>query len=494
MKYLGLILAAGSGTRIANSINTPKCLVKIKKKPILQYQLDSFYNAGVREVFIVTGYQESKIKKFLKKYKKKIQIKIIHNKNYKNTNNMYSAHLASKFLWNKQFVLCNGDVVIEKNIIKRLIDGRNINEILVDKNFFDSESMKVKINNKKKIYDISKNILKMRSYTSIDFYKFSSSASNKFFLEIKNHLKKFGKKDWTEVAIKKILKKCDFYANNITGLKWHEIDTYKDLVCAENKFQNISKVIFNKYKNFIVDIDGTTFRKQIPIEGTANFIKKIKNNNKRLVFLSNNSSLNFESFKKLFKKVSFRIKKSNIINSTNVLINYLKKNKIKKVYSTGNKKFINDLRSNAIKIDAVNPDLVVISYDDEINYKKLKKMCEILNKNIPCVATHDDSFYPGYNGPKPDAGSILSLIKTTTGKYPKLIFGKPSIEIKKLLKTKGKTLVIGDKINKDIKFAKNSGYDSALIMPSSNIESHDLDLKDKNLKPDYILSSIKDIA
>lgn len=494
MKYSGLILAAGSGTRIASKINTPKCLVKINNKTILEHQLESFYYAGIKKIYIITGYQEYKIKKFLKNYKTKLEINLIYNNIYKKTNNMYSAHLASKFLKNKKFILCNGDVVIEKKIIKHLLNGKYENEILIDKSFFDEESMKVKIGFSRKITHIDKKIKRKNSSTSIDFYKFSEDASNQFYEEIKNHLRSFGKKDWTEVALKNIFSKCDFYTNDIKKLKWCEIDTYKDLVFAENKFKNVNDEIFNKYSNFIVDIDGTTFKKNIPIDGTLDFLNKIKKYKKKIVFLSNNSSLDFVSFKKLFKKVKFKITKSNIINSTNVLVNYLKEEKIKKVFATGNKKFINELKKNKIIIDAKNPTLAIVSYDDEINYNKLQLLCELLNKNIPFVATHDDVFYPGKNGPIPDAGSILSLIKTTTGRVPIKVFGKPSVEIKKLLKTNGKTIVIGDKINKDIQFAKNCGYDSALIFTDDLFGKYDLNLSQKKLKPDYFLSSIKDLT
>lgn len=491
MNYYGLILAAGAGERISNKINNPKCLVKIKNKTILEHQINSFINAGIKKIYIVTGFQAYKIKKFLKRYNKKIQIQIIHNKIFKKTNNMYSAGLANKFLKNKKFILCNADVVIEKDIVKKLIKGKNQNEILIDKNFFDEESMKIKVNSFKQIIDISKKIKKNNSSTSIDFYKFSEQASCKLFEKIDHHIKNIGKKDWTEIALKKILPECEFYPNDIKGLKWCEIDTYKDLIFGENKFREISKKIFKKYDNFIVDIDGTTFRKNIPIDGTGSFLKRIKKYKKNIVFLSNNSSLDFDSFKNLFKKVNFKIKRSNIINSTDVLIKYLKDKKIKKVYASGNKKFLNELKRNFITVTKDNPDIVIVSYDDEINYKKLQILSELLNKNIKFVATHNDNFYPSINGPIPDAGSILSLLETTTGKKPSKIFGKPSVEIRKLLKISGKTLVIGDKTNKDILFAKNCGYDSALILSDDEINFEN---SKKKIKPNFILSSIKDLT
>ncbi len=493
MNYYGLILAAGSGKRIAKKISTPKCLVVINNKTILERQIDSFINADVKKIYIVTGFQSYKITKVLKKYKKKIQIQTVHNKIYKTTNNMFSANLASKYLKNKKFILCNGDVVIEKNIVKKLVEGKNENEILIDKNFFDDESMKIKTNSQRKIIDISKKIKKrVDSSVSIDFYKFSRKASNKLFEKIKYHIKNVSKNDWTEIALKKILSDCKFYPNDIKDLKWCEIDSYKDLIFAKNKFKEIKKKIFKKYNNFVVDIDGTTFKKEIPIDGTRSFLKNIKKRNKKIVFLSNNSSLDFDSFKKLFEKVNFKINKSNIINSTDVLIKYLKDNKIKKVYASGNGKFLNELKKNFIIVTKKHPDVVIVSYDDEINYKKLQILCELLNKGIKLIATHNDNYYPSINGPIPDAGSILSLIETTTGKKPSKIFGKPSAEIKKLLNIKGKTLVIGDKINKDILFAKNCHYDSALILSEDEVITDNK--KQKKLNPNFVLSSIKDLG
>ena len=493
MNYSGLILAAGSGTRISNKISVPKCLIEINKKTILRYQLESFQHAGIKDIYIITGFQENKIKNFLKKSKFNLNIRLIKNKIFNTTNNMYSTSLAKNFLFNKDFILCNGDVVIEKKIIKKLINGKNKNEILVDKHFYDDESMKIKTNSSKHIIDISKKIYDEKSSTSIDFYKFSKPASIKLFKTIDNHIKLFGKKDWTEVAIKKIFKRQIFFPNYIDDLKWCEIDTFKDLLYAENKFKEIKKKIFEKYKNFIVDIDGTTFQKKDPIAGTEKFLKNIKKYNKKIIFLSNNSSLNYESFNQLFKRVNFQISKSNIINSTDVLVKYLREKKIKKIYATGNKKFISELKKNKIIICENKPELLVVSYDDEIDYKKLQKFCELLNKNISMVATHSDNFYPGKNGPIPDAGSIISLIKTTTNKSPKIIFGKPSKHIKKLLKVRGKTIVIGDKLNKDIQFAKNCDYDSALIFSDNELLKLN-DKKNNKIKVNFILSSIKDLA
>jgi len=490
--YKALILAAGSGTRISNKFNIPKCLLEINNKKILDYQLEAFKYAGIKDIYIVTGYKSFQIKKHLKKYKKLFKINFIQNKIFNNTNNMYSASLAGKFLQGEKLIICNADVVIDKQVVKQLISGKNNNEIAVDLKVYDKESMKVRLGKFKKILEINKKIPKKISFAcSIDFYKLSESASINFFKVINKHIKDFGKNDWTEVAIQKVFKNNSFFPNNIGKLKWHEIDNYSDLVQAKNKFSDLKAHIFKKYRNFIVDIDGTTFKKNIPLEGTQTFLKNLFYLKKNITFLSNNSSMSFKNFQNLFKKVKFNLKKKNMVISSDVLINYLKTNNVKRVYALANKKFVKTLKSYNIKIDINYPEFVIITYDDEVNYKKLQKASELINKNIKILSTHDDNFYPSEKGPIPDAGSLLSLLETTTGKKPYKVFGKPSKEIKKLLNFKGSTLVIGDRLNKDIKFAKNCKYDSALVLSGADSLT---DVKKKTvIKPNFILSSIKDL-
>ena len=53
-----VILAAGKGTRMRELTNAlPKPMLKVQGKPILEHILGGLSSAGIREVFIVTGYR-----------------------------------------------------------------------------------------------------------------------------------------------------------------------------------------------------------------------------------------------------------------------------------------------------------------------------------------------------------------------------------------------------------------------------------------------------
>ena len=77
-----VILAGGKGERISKVYkNTPKSLIKIFGKPILQYQLETLEKENISNVIIFTHHLSEKIENFISKYSsKKLNIKCIKEK------------------------------------------------------------------------------------------------------------------------------------------------------------------------------------------------------------------------------------------------------------------------------------------------------------------------------------------------------------------------------------------------------------------------------
>lgn len=65
---IAIILAGGKGMRLAPLIkNTPKSLVKIGGKPIIEHQILLLRENGIKEIWILLGYLGDKIEKYLQK-------------------------------------------------------------------------------------------------------------------------------------------------------------------------------------------------------------------------------------------------------------------------------------------------------------------------------------------------------------------------------------------------------------------------------------------
>ena len=77
-----LLLAAGKGTRLMPiTRETPKCLVKINGKPLIEYWLDRFIPLkSIEKVYINTHYLSNKVSEYLSYYGDKKKIEILFEK------------------------------------------------------------------------------------------------------------------------------------------------------------------------------------------------------------------------------------------------------------------------------------------------------------------------------------------------------------------------------------------------------------------------------
>ena len=120
-----LILVAGRGTRISkHTENTPKTLLKVGGKPILQHIVDRVLANNVKDFVIIIGYQKEKIIEFLKTTYPEVNFKFIENEVYLKTNTLYSMWLAKDELMNHDFIYLHGDLIFNKNIIKNLLNPK----------------------------------------------------------------------------------------------------------------------------------------------------------------------------------------------------------------------------------------------------------------------------------------------------------------------------------------------------------------------------------
>ncbi|WP_146447246.1 phosphocholine cytidylyltransferase family protein [Vibrio cyclitrophicus] len=242
---IGVILAAGVGSRLRPMTNDkPKCLVTTAGRPILQYQLDTYKEAGVKELVVVVGYEGQAVKEYLK-HNKDFKINIIENEIYEDTNNMYSFYLAKEHVKGKPFVLNNADLSVESRLVSEMLADEREDLVAVDVGLFNDESMKVSTNGSGKIIDISKQINKEKSVgCSIDFYKFSKDSSTRFFEEMESIIENDKNlKDWTEVAMQRLFnsQELEFEPFDIKGMSWVEIDNYDDLALSDEIFSQKKK-------------------------------------------------------------------------------------------------------------------------------------------------------------------------------------------------------------------------------------------------------------
>jgi len=238
---------------------------------------------------------------------------------------------------------------------------------------------------------------------------------------------------------------------------------------------NKLKELIESKELFLLDGDGTLYLWDKPFSSSSAFLSKLIKLNKKFIILSNNDSESKEKrlmfLSKMFK---IKLKKEQLLLPNDLVEDFLIKKKIKRFDGVISNDFLKELLSKGFVFDKKNPEIVIVGFDVNLTYEKLRRNIDHINKGVKFLLTHDDPLCP-YKGGKeiPDAGLIINLITQAVKREPDYTFGKPFSStvdyiIKKYRIKRDKMLIIGDRINTDIKMANENGIDSIWIINDQN--------------------------
>ena len=222
-------------------------------------------------------------------------------------------------------------------------------------------------------------------------------------------------------------------------------------------------------KCFVVDMDGTVYLGNIPIQGAVDFIIRHWRD-VDFFFLSNNTSKGPDTYLRKLNGMGIQATLQNFLFPTTPLVEHLRKETISRVYLVGNRDYAASL-AQAMPELVFTPDdaqAVILAYDTELTYEKLVTSCHLLQKShVAFLATHPDLVCPDPAGPLPDVGSFIALYQKTTGRVPDHIFGKPDPHVLSPVLAryaKEEMVMVGDRLATDKKLAENAGIDFVLVL------------------------------
>jgi len=141
-----ILLAAGMGTRLRPlTLTTPKSLVEVNGKPMLEQQVEFLQEVGVEEIIVVTGYLREKFEYLKEKY----GVTLVHNNKYDVYNNIYTMYLVREYLPGSYVI--DADVFLKNNFLLR--DPKKSMYFSSRKPEFKAEWM-IRFDDNFKVYDI----------------------------------------------------------------------------------------------------------------------------------------------------------------------------------------------------------------------------------------------------------------------------------------------------------------------------------------------------
>jgi len=211
--------------------------------------------------------------------------------------------------------------------------------------------------------------------------------------------------------------------------------------------------LVDRIKHFVLDMDGTFYLGSRILDGSLDFLKKVKETGRDFIFFTNNSSKSPSVYLDKLAGMNCFVDRSQMMTSGDVTIEYL--NTVypgKPVYLMGTPALVQSFKEGGINLVEDGAEIVVVGFDTTLTYDKLTKVCDYVRNGAIYIATHTDINCPVENGFIPDVGSFCALISKSTGGFEPRVLGKPNPEgIYKAMEeleenNKDKVVYIGDNV------------------------------------------------
>jgi len=259
--------------------------------------------------------------------------------------------------------------------------------------------------------------------------------------------------------------------------------------------ENIVENIKSK-AGFIIDMDGVIYHGNKLLPGVNEFLSWMENSGKKYLFLTNASERTPKELHEKLKRLGIMVGEEHFYTSALATASFLASQKPEgSAYIIGDAGLINALYSVGYSINNVNPDYVVVGDTHGYNFEKIQEAVNLVINGARLIGTNPDITGPIENGIAPSTKALIAPIEIASGKKAYFV-GKPNplmmrIALKKLEVQREEAIVIGDRMDTDIRCGLESEIDTLLVL--SGITSKD-DIDRFPYRPRYVLGGVVDLV
>lgn len=206
-----------------------------------------------------------------------------------------------------------------------------------------------------------------------------------------------------------------FFARRLNATRPHDNATMS--TCVDTLSADGRREFYNSFDTVLTDCDGVLWLMNNTLPGAVEVMNGLKADNKKVFFVTNNSTKTHAQFLEKFHSLGFHATVDEVVSTSFLAAKYLKANldSSKKVYVIGSPAVACELDAAGVKHFGVgqdylktsvptfvenvtlDPDVgaVLVGFDEHLSYPKLFKAASYLkDPNVLFVATNTDESFP----------------------------------------------------------------------------------------------------
>lgn len=243
-----------------------------------------------------------------------------------------------------------------------------------------------------------------------------------------------------------------------------------------------------KPRLILFDLDGTLYLDGVLFPGVRELMIKLASSGMQYGFLTNNSTIGPRDYYLKLRRLGLRLKQHNVVTSCEASCLMLRRLGYgPEIYVLGTRKFREYMESQGFVHRYPQAGALLVGFDTELTYQKLTEATRLVLAGVPIVASHPDPICPG---DLPDAGMLLAYLQAARpGTIVQAIAGKPHRWLVEVLEERfqvdrNEIVMVGDRLNTDIRFARNFGMHSILVLNGIPTPTF------SDVRPDYVVPKI----
>jgi len=225
-----VILAAGCATPLADDV--PKTLLPVGGVPILRRTITNLLRCGFDQFVIGTGHLEHMVHDAVARWFPDLDVAFVSNPDFRTTHNAYSLWLTRAHVAGHAFILLDGDVVFDLEVIEQLVERgpdclavRSVGELGL-------EEVKVTADKHDRVLAIGKHVpVRSAMGESVGIQLFSAASSTRLFAALDHRVRELGLvHELYEASFQQLVDEgVTLYGVDIGSMYASEVDTLEDL-------------------------------------------------------------------------------------------------------------------------------------------------------------------------------------------------------------------------------------------------------------------------